>query len=338
MVGSAAWDGPDGQINITTRRRNPGSALKPFVYATAIERGDSPASIAYDVKEGADGDQATRNDVEHGPERYRMALAGSHNYAAMDVLARAGVSRVMTALRRAGVAELDGTPDDYGPRLALGAAKVRLIDLAAGYGFLVRGGTVRTPVGVHAVELAGGGTWRPPAARDRRVFTPETAWLTMDILSDPDARHATFGAELPFDLPFPVAAKTGTARGFADTWAVGATREVIAAAWAGNFDGTPSQGVVAMDAAAPIVRDALLAYAGGRKLTLPARPAAIDDVDVCAVSGMAPGPRCPRAHDYVKHGTAPTATCTWHTDSGLEWPARALAWWRRKHPPLIGAN
>jgi penicillin-binding protein 1C len=336
MVGSAAWAGRDGQVNITTRRRHPGSALKPFVYAAAIERGDSPASIAYDIREGVDADHATRRDVEHGPERYRLALAGSHNYAAMDVLERAGEARVMTVLKAAGVAELDGTPEDYGARLALGAAKVRLIDLAAGYGFLVRGGKVRPATGVREVRLAGGGRWRPPSAPDRRVFSPSTAWLTMDILADAEARRATFGAELPLDLPFPVAAKTGTARGFADTWAVGATREVIAAAWAGNFDGTPSQGVVAMEAAAPIVRDALLAYAGGRRLSLPARPDDIDSIEVCAVSGMLPGENCPHAHDHAKHGHAPTETCTWHTDHGVEWPARALAWWRRKHPPVVG--
>jgi penicillin-binding protein 1C len=339
MVGSPAWNGPDGQVNITTRRRHPGSALKPFVYASAIELGDSPASIAFDVREGVDADHATRKDVEHGPERYRMALAGSHNYAAMDVLERAGEARVMSALRAAGVAELEGVPDDYGSRLALGAAKVRLIDLAAGYGFLVRGGAVRAATGVRQVKLVGGGRWRPRRATERRVFSPTTAWLTMDILSDPEARRATFGAELPFDLPYRVAAKTGTARGFADTWAVAATREVIAAAWAGNFDGAPSQGVVAMDGAAPIVRDALLAYAGGRRLSLPPRPNDIDGIEVCAVSGLLPGPNCPHAHDHVKHGTAPTAPCDWHvagTDGVVNWPTRALAWHRRQHPPLLG--
>src|SRR6185503_9014984 len=154
LIGSAGWDGRDGQVDIVTRRRHPGSALKPFVYAAAIEAGESPASIAYDVREGPAAQYPTRIDTEHGPQRYRLALAGSFNYAAMDVLERAGATKVMTALRTAGVAELDGSPDDYGPRLALGAAKVRLLDLAAGYGFLVRGGKVRAPTGVRDVALA----------------------------------------------------------------------------------------------------------------------------------------------------------------------------------------
>jgi penicillin-binding protein 1C len=253
------------------------------------------------------------------------------------VLEQVGVPRVMSVLRTAGVAELSGTPRDYGLRLALGSAKVRLLDLAAGYGFTVKAGTVGTPTGVIAVERSRGERWLPPRTLDRRVFSPQTAWLVMDMLSDPEARRPGFGMELAFDLPFRIAAKTGTARGFADTWAVGATREVIAGAWAGSLDGKPTQGIVGMDAAAPLVRDTLLAYAaehGGGALTLPPRPTGadgVDDVEICAISGMAPGPHCPHAHDYVAHGRAPQQPCTWHDDQGhLTYPDRAQRWLARR--------
>src|SRR6185436_10316361 len=122
MVGSTGWDRPGGQINITTRRRHPGSALKPFVYATAIERGATPASIAWDVRDTS-ANYFAPTGAEHGPVRYREALASSYNFAAIDVIEQVGVSRVMSALRKAGVAELPGAPDDYGLRLALGSAK-----------------------------------------------------------------------------------------------------------------------------------------------------------------------------------------------------------------------
>jgi penicillin-binding protein 1C len=325
MVGSTSWTA--SQLNATTRRRHPGSALKPFVYAAAIEQGASPSSIAWDTRDHADEYFAPIGGVEHGPVRFRQALASSYNFAAVSVLQQVGVPRVMTALRTAGVAELPGTPRDYGLRLALGAAKVRLIDLAAGYGFTVRGGTVGTPTGVTAIDRGDGTHWLPPRALDRRVFSPQTAWLVMDMLADPEARRPGFGMELAFDLPFRVAAKTGTARGFSDTWAVGATREVIAGAWAGTIDGTSTQGLVGMDAAAPLVRDALLAAANGAKLSLPPPPDGADgveSVEVCAVSGMAPGPRCPRVHDYVARGLAPTEPCTWHDGSGrIAIPRRA---------------
>ncbi len=323
------------ELDIATRRRHPGSALKPFVYATAIEHGASPASIAWDVRDTRPDYFAPSGGVEHGPVRYREALASSYNFAAVDVIERAGLERVMSVLRAAGVAELSGAPDDYGPRLALGSAKVRLVDLAAGYGFLVKGGKVGTPHAIADVIAPDGGRWAPAIAAERQIFSPQTAWLVMDMLSDPEARRAGFGTELPFDLPFRIAAKTGTARGFADTWAIGATREVIVGAWAGTFDGTPTQGIVGMDAAAPLVRDAMLALAESHPLTLPARPAGIDDIVVCADTGS-PGTRCPTVHDYAIHGRPlDDSGIRRATDGTLSYPTRADGWLARRdqrHP------
>jgi penicillin-binding protein 1C len=331
MVGSIDWNGAEGQINITTRRRHPGSALKPFVYATAIEHGDSPFSIAWDVRDGQDNYFAPSAGVEHGPVRYREALASSYNFAAIDVINKVGVPAVMSTLKKAGVAELDGAPNDYGPRLALGAAKVRLLDLTAGYGFLVKGGTVGTPRGITGVVTSRQQRWSPARTQERRVFSPETAWLVADMLSDTEARRPGFGMELPFDLPFKVAAKTGTARGFADTWAVAATREYLVGAWAGTFDGTPTQGIVGMDAAAPITRSAMLALNDKTPLTLSPRPARISEVEVCATSGLTPVNPCPTIHDYTVAGRAPIAKDTWHDVDGAEhYPTRAKGWLSRR--------
>jgi penicillin-binding protein 1C len=330
MVGSTSF--ADSQIDITTRRRHPGSALKPFVYATAIEHGAAPTTIAWDTRDTSDDYFAPSGSVEHGPVRYREALASSYNFAAVDVIASVGVARVMSVLRAAGVAELPGAPDDYGLRLALGAAKVRLLDLAAGYGFLVNGGNVGTPRGISYANAPGGTRWAPVHPPERRVFSPQTAWLVMDMLSDPEARRPGFGMELPFDLPFRIAAKTGTARGFADTWAIGATREAIVGAWAGTFDGSPMQGIVGMDAAAPLVRDAFLAISAeaGRAPTLPPRPSGIDDVDVCADTGLPADDRCARIRDHVAHGYVPRDPGITRDDSGrLHYPPRATGWLRR---------
>jgi penicillin-binding protein 1C len=133
----------------------------------------------------------------------------------------------------------------------------------------------------------------------------------MDILSDAEARRAVFGADLPLDLPFKAAAKTGTSSGFADTVAVGVTREAVAAAWAGNFDGSGSKGALAMWSAAPLVRAALLAVAGlaGHPLTLPAPPSAITSGDVCRISGALAGPQCPRKHEHFIAGHEPQSIC-----------------------------
>ena len=334
MVGSTSWE--RGQVNITTRRRHPGSALKPFVYAAAIERGASPASIAFDVRDTSPTYVAPSG-AEHGPVRYREALASSYNFAAIDVIEQVGVTRVMSLLRRAGVAELAGRPEDYGPRLALGAAKVRLLDLAAGYGAFVNEGLVATPRSIDRVVRPDGTAWRPAVDPPRRVLSPQSAWMVMDMLADPEARRPGFGMELPVDLPFRAAVKTGTARGFADTWTIAATREAIVGTWAGTFDGAPTHGIVGMDAAAPLARDALLAIAGGDRLTLPSKPSAIDRIEVCATSGMAPGAHCPRVVDHAHHGHPPHAPCTWHRDDGaVAYPPRAHGWLAR-HARSLGA-
>lgn len=180
MVGSTGWT--QSQLNATTRRRHPGSALKPLIYAAAIEQGASPASIAWDTRDTSDDYFAPSGGVEHGPVRYRQALASSYNFAAVAVLEQVGVARVMTVLRAAGVAELPGAPRDYGLRLALGAAKVRLVDLAAGYGFTVKAGYVGTPRAVTAIDRADRTRWLPPSsAACSRPRPPGWSWTCCPI-------------------------------------------------------------------------------------------------------------------------------------------------------------
>lgn len=302
MVGSAGYGA--APLNIITTRRHPGSTLKPFVYAAALEQGDSPASLARDVRGAVPGYHPHHTMNEHGLARYREALAGSLNLAAIDVLDRVGVPGVLERLRRAGLGPLAGTASDYGLDLALGSARVRLIDLAAAYGFLVDGGEVVAPR-----FLAD-----DPPAPAMRLFSAEASWLVMDMLADPDARRARFGAELPLDLPFPVAAKTGTSSGFADTLAVAATREAVAAAWAGAFDGSGTKGTLAMWSAAPLVRAALLAVRDldGAAPTLPPPPPEIVTRDVCRVTGQLPGAGCPLKRERFARGHEPTARCDGH--------------------------
>jgi penicillin-binding protein 1C len=308
MVGSSNYAAvDDGQNNILTTLRHPGSALKPFVYAMAIENGATPASVAQDALGTVAGYCPHKPMRAHGGTRFREALAGSYNLAAVEVLNRVGVSPMVERLRDLGLAPLAGTSSDYGLDLALGSARVRLLDLAAAYGFLVNGGQVTLPrvFADDPPQHAGGG------------FSPEASWLVMDMLADPEARRAVFGASLPLDMPFKVAAKTGTSSGFADTLAVAATQEAVAAAWAGAFDGSGTKGTLAMWSAAPLVRAALLAVSdlSGQPLTLPKAPASITSHDVCPITGALPGPHCPRKREHFVAGNAPGETCKGHAGS-----------------------
>jgi penicillin-binding protein 1C len=245
--------------------------------------------------------------------RYREALAGSYNLAAVHLLERVGLERLMDRLRQAGLGALEMAPREYGLQLALGSAKVRLTDLAAAYGFLARQGRITRPRAILSVRSHDGKDWTPPPAPDTRLFSAEVAWQVMDILSDPEARRPMFGPELPVDLPFRVAAKTGTSRGFADTVAIGVTQELTVAAWAGNFSGQPSYGVQAMAGAAPLLRDGLLIASDGRRLTLPPRPDSLTPQTVCPLSGQRPGPHCPhRKQEHVAAHQELDTPCTWH--------------------------
>jgi penicillin-binding protein 1C len=335
MVGSAGYEKPEGQLNIATWRRYPGSSLKPFVYGAAIEHGASPATLAYDVY-----DVPSRYRVrdipprEHGPARYREALAGSYNLAAVHVLERVGEARVLEHLRRAGVFELPGQAHDYGLRLALGNTKVRLLDLASAYGAFARAGSVVAPRTLLERKAHDGINAKVPVARDSRVFSPETSALVLDMLADAHARTKVFGQELPTDLPYPVAVKTGTARGFADNVAVFLTRELTVAAWSGRFDGKATRGMRGMDGAAPLARAALLAASRGRPLTLPEPPATLSERAVCPLSGMLPGPACPARFDELfAPGTEPKATCTFHEHHDgqprVVYPADLRGWAKR---------
>ena len=333
LVGSADYDGDRGQLDIATLERHPGSALKPFVYATAIEQGASPSTIAVDAGDVPSAYSMRYPDArDRGPVRYREALAGSYNLAAVHVLEEVGIERTLMRLRAAGLGALAADADDYGLRLALGSAPVRLLDLASAYGFLVRGGEVIAHRSVLAVDRATG-RWSPPDAATKRVFSAETSFMVMDMLADPEARRPRFGDELPFDLPYPIAAKTGTSRGFADTVAIGVTNEWTVAAWAGNFDGKPTHGLKAMQSAAPLVRAGLLSASDGKPLTLPPAPRGIVSREVCALSGGLPGAFCPRTkRDFFAVTRDAPPRCTWHLEDGAHLPGVYDRWAARAHP------
>jgi len=270
MLGSRAYAG--SQLNSVTRRRQLGSLLKPFVYALALEAGDSPDSVALDI-----GDVPSRYRArdwvgrEAGPLRYREALAGSYNLAAVHVLERTSVADLHERLRRAGVAELPAPPARYGPALALGSARVRLLDVAAGYGFLVRDGVVRRAHAGSWLARPDGTRYEPARARDVQLFSPAVSRQVLDMLADPAARHRRFGRGLPLDGPEParVALKTGTASGMSDVSAVLVSAELTVAAWTGRFDGAPTHGMSGMWGALPLAQRALQTALSGAAPSLP---------------------------------------------------------------------
>lgn len=313
MAGSV--DYAQGQVNAALALRQPGSSLKPFTYALALERGLSPASLVSDIETGSLEDRYLPDNYDrkfHGPVRLREALACSYNVSAVRVLHEVGVDALLLRLRELGFVELTEAPDHYGLGLTLGDGEVTLLELAQAYRCLARGGLFapsRTLL-------------EQPAPADRRVFDPVTAYLITSILSDKNARVNAFGADSVLNLPFPCAAKTGTSKAYRDNWTVGYTKGYVVAVWVGNFDADPMVDVSGITGAGPLFRDVMLfLHRRGPAEAFSAfpEPAGVNHLTVCTASGERPGSSCPhRMEELFAAGTEPSEECSVHRQPGFE--------------------
>jgi penicillin-binding protein 1C len=301
MVGSRQYgeEAVDGSVNATLARRHPGSALKPFVYALAIERGAHPGTRVLDEPVELTGYRPRSVDGRYfGWVSYRDALGSSLNVPAVRLTNELGVREVASFMRDAGIDRADAR---VGLPIALGASEVRLIDLAEAYATLARGGV---HLDAHLTNEGAGSA--------RRVMREETAYLVTRMLADSSARRLGFGFETPLDLPFEVAVKTGTSQSFCDNVVVGYTPEVTVAAWVGNFDGAPMRGVLSIEGAAPLFREAMLAAMEGREPVAFARPVGIERVPICTDTGLPAGDECTnvRIEELPRRSAAVTEDAT----------------------------
>ena len=323
------WADTAGQVDMVVSRRQPGSALKPFLYGLAFDRGYAPASVLPDIPRTYStqlGTYSPRNYDRRfrGPVRAREALASSYNVPAVELANQLGAGAFLSTLQAAGFVSLDQDPTHYGVGLALGNGDVTLLELANAYR-----------------ALANGGVWRPyrwlavdedEAARassaGRRVVSEMAATLVLDILADPVARIPSFGTDTPFDFPFPVAAKTGTSRRFTDNWAIGTTGEFTVAVWVGNFSGRPMAGVSGITGAGPLLQRAVLATA--RRYD-PGDLTTVEEVDaipavICRLSGKLATPFCPHMVEWFASDAPETEECDWHHDGRITLPELYAEW------------
>lgn len=343
------WADTAGQVDMVVSPRQPGSALKPFLYGLAFDRGWSPASVLADVAhtyQTAAGPYQPRNYDRrfHGPVLARTALASSFNVPAIELTDRLGAGSLLRVLRDAGFASLTRGVEYYGLGLALGNGDVTLLEMANAYRALANGGVLQP---VHWLAAAPGdlAVRTPPAGR--HFVSRGAAALVLDILSDPVARVPGFGIETPFDFPFPAAVKTGTSHNYTDNWAVAVTGGFTVAVWVGNFSGRPMRGVSGVTGAGPLlhrsVMDVARRYAPG-VLPSPAAAGAVR-IAVCRLSGLRAMPRCPVTDEWVLPGGPAIARCDWHRDDGtVAWPAEYADWvvrnslGRRTAPGAVNAT
>jgi membrane peptidoglycan carboxypeptidase len=326
-----------GNVNATVSLRQPGSAIKPFTYAAALDPTwaddnglapltagtilpDLPATFyTRDTNGGNVPYQPLNYDrLFHGPVSVRTALASSYNIPAVRTLNYVGIDTLRQLATQAGISSFT---EEYGLALTLGGGEVKLLDLATAFGIFEKGQRLDTRAILDIQLQDPNGLWQsllgkeaiepgqtPLSARSSgaQVISPSAAYLITDILSDPAARIPAFGEGSVLELPFPAAVKTGTTTDWRDNWTIGYSTERIVGVWVGNADNTPMLDVSGIDGAGPVWHDLMLA---AHPTDPPAftRPDDIVEIPICAPSGLLPSPNCQRIRNerYIA-GTEPT--------------------------------
>ena len=266
MVGSRNYFDveKEGNFNVTLAHRQPGSAFKPFVYASALSKGYTPETVVFDLKTqfqttcDSEGrplySEIDPNDcytpknydgVYRGPVTFRDALAQSINVPAIKALYLSGIQNALNLSRNMGINSL-GDSDIYGLTLVLGGGEVSLLDITSAYGVFANKGIRNKYVNILKVEDKDGNILEEFKPSPKQVIPKNVAIQISDILSDNKARTPAFGSSSPLYFPGrDVAAKTGTTNDYRDAWTIGYTPSFALGVWVGNNDNSSMEKKVA---------------------------------------------------------------------------------------------
>ncbi len=245
----------------TMGQRQPGSAFKPIVYATALKKGYTADTVLWDVKTefnpsctpdgdslvGADGSACYNpkdyDGIGKGPVTLRTALGCSLNIPAVKVLYLAGLKDSLETAKDFGISTLTDT-NNYGLSLVLGGGDVNLLELTMAYGVFATEGNYTRPVSILKIEDNEGNIIEQNKKQPTKVLDTQIARQINNILSDNNARTPVFGANSALYIPdYRVAVKTGTTSSLRDGWTMGYTPFAVVGAWTGNSDNSPTKDV-----------------------------------------------------------------------------------------------
>ncbi|MDR2491569.1 MAG: transglycosylase domain-containing protein [Spirochaetaceae bacterium] len=348
-VGSADFNdvASAGQIDGVLALNQPGSSMKPFLYAMALEKGFLPSDTLADIPKNYGVEELyiprNFNNRFNGPVLFRTALASSLNIPAVELLYRLGVKNYAATLYNLGFDSLRGAAEDAGLGLALGNMPVSLLELVRAFSVFPGDGIPVEPAAWAAVPLNGTedtsaapesaglprlfsrvhgdvrtGKERTGADSGRQtgVFGADTARIIASMLSDRGARVTAFGRAENFATPFPSMFKTGTANQYQSITALAATPRFTAGVWMGNFTGETVIGKTGSSVPAAIVRELLERLHGrrGRVGNSSVDGSAFKTPEswvlrrICALSGMAPHAGCVSSlYEWQRRGTADNA-------------------------------
>ena len=322
LLGSPDYfdDAIDGAVNAALAYRQPGSTLKPFTYAEAMNPAYSDAYTAatmildirrpFVTNKNESFVPANYGLVEHGPVLLREALASSYNIPAVVALEHIGLERFLRFVSDLGLENLrENALVDLS--ITLGGGEVRLLDLAEAYAALANGGYDIEPRFILSItDASGEQIYRyeaPPLTR--RLLDERVAYIISDILSDNSARLPSFGANSALNVGFPAAAKTGTTTDYRDNWVLGYTPDLVVGVWVGNADNAPMIDVSGISGAGPIYSLFLRAVTRGQPQREFVEPPGLSRLEVCRISGLLPGDHCPqRIEELFIPGTEPQET------------------------------
>lgn len=296
----------DGQVNGVVAKRSPGSALKPFAYALALDQGlIHPLTLLKDTPMAFGGFDPENFDKSfEGPIRARDALTSSRNVPAVFLASQLKAPSLYGFLKTAGVRKLR-EEKHYGLALALGGAEVTMEELALLYAGLANKGVFRPLRYFQGADTAEG----------ERLLSAEASFLVLDMLRT-NARDNEKHLDQWVRDSVPIAWKTGTSYGFRDAWTAGVMGNHVIVVWLGNFEGQGNPALIGRELAAPLffqIADGLRSKADEEPSWLDVRDLNVKKVEVCALSGHVPNASCKhRVRSWFIPGRSPIATCEIH--------------------------
>lgn len=329
MVGSADfWNQAiDGQVNIATALRQPGSTFKAFTYSTAFMKGMTPGTLLNDAPITFRDDLGRPYQPQNFDKSYkgivpvRVAFSNSMNIPAVETIEWTGVGPVIDTARAMGITTLHAPY--YGLSLTLGAAEVKMVDLTYAYGVFANQGVMVgqpvdnppqgerhvDPIAIRKVTDAVGRTIWEPTRQSVSVMDPAITYMVANVLSDNQARQPVFGNSLQLPGGRPAAVKTGTTEDARDFWTVGFTPSLVTAAWMGNSDNTPLRGGFSGSTTGPIWTNFMARALEGKPVEQFEVPAGIVKKGTCVQPG--PNGGCARmAEDLAIANVQPLAMLT----------------------------
>lgn len=340
MVGSVNfWDSEnDGNVNLSTSLRQPGSSIKVVNYAYAMEHaGYTPSSILLDTPVSYSNPWETYSPVNYdhkfkGRVTLKTALAESRNVPAVKVLNTYGVDKMIEQAEKMGITTWD-EPEKYGLSITLGAVEIAMVDMSVVFASIANMGTKVALNPIKKIADSRGKVLfdldQPPSkwadfvqkiyAADLNeiengepVISPQTAWQLIDILSDNAARAPEFGSRSPLLVPDRhVFVKTGTSESFRDNWTDGCSPDYCVLTWVGNNDNTPMFKIASgITGAAPMWHEIMVDLTEDYPESAFPVPEGMIEVEVCATNGLLPCRGCPKIKkSWFVPGTEPKKKC-----------------------------